>query len=156
MLATHPVHCPWSHCRFKASWVFVLFFSASLEASYKRLWSKAVVSFNALHNSLTIHFENEFGLHGSLALNPFSPGVVFQPAQTIIRSHVHTYRQFIVVGQPCVDVGGRKSEHLERSQADTERAGIVPTVIIMDWIYIAPFWGTQIASQWNRYSFTHW
>lgn len=69
------------------------------------------------------------------------------PASTnnhlLSRSHL----QFIVVGQPCVDVGGRKSEHLERSQADTERAGIVPTIIIMDWICIAPFWGTQIASQ---------
>lgn len=113
----------------------------------------------------TIHYENEdkFSLHESLALNPFIQGVVFQLAQTTIRSHVHTYRQFIVVGQPCGGVSGRKSEHLERSQADTgrllsstERAGIVPTIIIMDWNYIAPFWGTHVASQWKCDSFTHW
>lgn len=60
--------------------------------------------FAQLHNSLTIHFENEFGLHRNLGLNPFSPRVVF-PAGTNTnpppRSHLQTIYSCLTASCGC-------------------------------------------------------
>lgn len=95
------------------------------------------------HNSLLkwISFARESGIKSIYPRGSFPASTNNHP---LARSHLRIIYSCRTALRGC----RWKSEHLERSQADTgrllsstERAGIVPTIIIMDWNYIAPFWG---------------